>query len=154
MSKFTRKGRARVYFVATLGSASAPDISSEIGSAVNITPVLAEMDGWTAEASRIPTPNMADALTPQIAGELTLGSPTLTIYEDDASNTVPAALARDTVGYIVIAPQNAPSAGGISEVYPVISAGVNRQYTVANEAAKLSVGFALTGAPTIGAFVA
>lgn len=148
MARFTRKGKSKLWFVPTLTSTTSPSIT-EIQAGTEITGQVSDMSGWTFESTRIPTPNMADVFTPQIAGEDQVGTPTVTIYDDDSGaggGTIRTALAKDAAGYLVHAPYGL-TATKKCRVYPIQSSGPNDEITVANEPARFVVGFAITSPP-------
>lgn len=145
MSRFFRRGLSLVDFVPTVANKAAPT-ALEIAAGEALTPQIAEINGFEFSNSPITTPDLATTFTTQIPGEDTTSTSTLVFYDQDDDDTIRAALAKGTEGYIVFRPYGAGT-GKRAEVWPVISTGVNDQWTTGNEAAKFAAAFAITAEP-------
>ena len=153
MSRFMRKGKSKVFFVPTIASLAAPT-AVEVNAGTELSGQIAEINGFTFANSPIDTPDLGSSLVTKIMGEDTLEDSNMVFYEDDTSTTIPTALAKGTVGYIVIFYKGtagaSPAAADKCEVWPVTVSSQSRMYTVDNEAAKYRVSFANTAAPVAG----
>jgi len=151
MARFMRKGTTKVFFVPSIANLSAPS-ASEVNAGTSLTPQLAEINGFSFENSPIETPDMSSAFVSKIPGEDSVGDSNMTFYEDKTTNPIATALAKGTVGNIVIfyagtAGAN-PAAADKAQVWPVIVASNAKRYTVANEPAQYMVVFTNTAGPT------
>lgn len=157
MSRFMRKGKTKLYWVPTIANTSAPT-AAEVNAGTNMTPQIAEINGFTFTNNPIDTPDMATAFVSKIPGEDTVDSSNIMFYEDDTTNPIQTALAKGNSGYVVIFYKGtagaSPAAADKAEVWPAQIASNARQYTAANEAAKYNVVFTLTAQPTINATLA
>lgn len=151
MSEFFRRGLSEIHFVPTVSSLAAPS-RAEVTAGTDLTPGVAEINGFNFSNSPIMTPKLSTTFTTQIPGEDTTDTSTLTFYDDDADDDMRAALVKGTEGFLVFFPYG-DDPGTRAEVWPAISTGVNDQWTMSNEAAKFQASFAITDAPEQDAVV-
>lgn len=156
MARFMRKGKTKIFWVLTISVLTAPT-AAEVNAGVRIDAQLAEINGFTFTNTPIDTPDMATAFVSKIPGEDTVGDSNMSFYEDTASNPISTALAKGTVGNVVIfyvgTAGATPAAADKAEVWPVIVASNAKQYTTGNEAAKYMVVFTNTAGPTAATLV-
>lgn len=154
MARFMRKGRTKIWFVETLAIPESPTVE-EVTMGTNLTPQIAEINGFTFSNSPIQTPDMDTKFVSQIPGEDTTEDSSMVFYEDESSNPIKAALPKDKTGYIVIFPsgygtgQTTPQPGNNVEVWPVTVSSSARQYSAGNDAAQYEISFACTQEPHI-----
>lgn len=150
MARFMRKGITKVYFVPTIATPTAPT-AAEITAGTSLTGQIAEINGFTFTNSPIDVPDMSSAFVKKIPGEDSVEDSNMSFYEDKTSNPIRTALAKGTVGYIVIFPAGTaaanPAVADKAEVWGCIIASSSRQYTAGNEAAQYRVVFTLTDPP-------
>ncbi len=154
MSRFMRKGTTELYFVPTVATPTAMTVA-EVGAGTDLTPEIAEINGYEFTNQPINVPDMGSAFVSKIPGEDTVESSNIVFYEDDTSNPIKSALAKGTVGYVAIfhaglATKSTPAIGDAYELWPCIVASNARRYTAGNEAAQYNVVFTLTDPPTEG----
>jgi hypothetical protein len=151
MPRFMRKGVTKFYWVPTIASPTLIPTSAEVIAGTNLTPQLAEVNGFNFANSPINTPDMSSAFVGKIPGEDTTDNSDITFYEDKVTNPIKTAQAKGNVGYVVIfyagTAGASPAAGDKVDVWPAIVASNSRMYTADNEAAKYRVVYALTAAP-------
>lgn len=145
MARFFRRGVSEVHFLPAVADTDAPT-RAEIDAGTPLGVDVAEISGFQLSNDPIPTPDLDTDFTSQISGEDTVESSTLTFYDQDDSETIRTALAKGTTGFIMLMPYG-DDATKRGEVWPVKTTGVNDEYTVANEAARFVVGFAVTAVP-------
>lgn len=143
MARFFRRGTTKVNFE----TASATPTIVQINAGVALSGSIADMTGWDFQNTPITTPDLATTFDSQIGGPDTVGTPTITFYDDNASATIRTALAKGNSGFLVRAPYGI--AAGRGEVFPVTVTALNDAYTMGNEAAKFVVGFAITSVPNL-----
>lgn len=157
MSNFIRKGKARAYFVPSIVAKAAPT-AAEITAGTELSLKTAELNDFTYENQPVDVPNLGERFTPKIPGEDTVGNSNIVFYEDDTTNPLRTALAKGVVGYIVIffagTAGATPAAADKCEVWPVVSTGPVRMYSVGNEAAKWRSAFTASATPATDAVVA
>lgn len=150
-TRFMRKGTAKVFFVPTI--ASPPTVTAAaVNAGTNLTPEIAEMNGFTFSNNPIMTPDMDSRFVTQVPGEDTAEASNLVLYElAGGTDTIKAALVKDATGYIVIFPTGiagaTPAAADKAEVWPVTISSNVRRYTAGNEAAQYQANFAVTDQP-------
>lgn len=157
MSRFMRKGTTKLYWVTSISDTSAPT-AAELGSAVDLTPEIAEINGFSFSNSPIDVPDMGTAFVSRIPGEDTVGDSNIMFYERTDTTAIQTALAKDTTGYVVIFPTgiagSSPAAADVCDVWPATVASNSRQYNAGNEAARFEVVFTLTAEPASDSTVA
>ncbi len=156
MARFMRKGKTKVFWVLTIATPASPT-AAEVNGGTNLTPSIAEINGFTFSNNPIDVPDMASAFVSKIMGEDTVEDSSIVFYEDDTTTTIQTALAKGTAGNIVIFYKGTtganPAAADKAEVWACTVASNARLYTTANEAAQFRVGFANTSAPVSATLV-
>lgn len=158
MARYMRKGTTRFYWVVTIGEPISAPSTAEMGAGVRLDPQVSDINGFEFTNSPIDTPDMATAFVGKIPGEDAVADSSIVFYEDETTNPIRVALAKGTVGYVVIFPNGIagadPATGDVCEVWPAIVASSSRQYSAGNEAAKYNVAFTLTSPPVDGVVAA
>jgi len=151
MSEFFRRGLSEIHFCPTVSNLAAPS-RAEVTAGTDLSPAVAALNGFNFKNSPIMTPKLSTTFTTQIPGEDTSDTSTIDFYDDDADDAMRSALVKGTEGFLVFFPYG-DVPGARAEVWPAISTGVSDQWTMANEAAKFQVSFAITDAPEQDAVV-
>lgn len=153
VKKYMRRGKSIFKFVETIAASSMIPTRAELSSGVDLTPGIAEVDGWSQTNNTIETPDMADTFDSKIPGSDAADDSSITFYEDEETNTTETDLAKGTTGYIVILRKGDVPGNQSMDVFPVRIASQSPQYTADNEAAKFVVNFVITSRPLQGAAV-
>lgn len=143
MARKIQRGNVKIKFLPACANVHAPTVT-EIAAGTDITTEVAELDGWTFNATQIDTPDMGTRQTKKIPGPDEAADSSFTIYEDDTTNPLRALLAKDVVGFVVFTGLKAlVTAGSEVDVFPVQVSGNNRLYSAGNEAARFRVQFSI-----------
>ena len=153
MPRFSRKGVTKVLFLETIAATTYIPIRSELTSATKLTKVIAEFEGFNLENQEIDTPDLESTFNSKIPGDDSAADSSLTFYEDDTSSTLEEALAKGTVGFIVVLRKGDVPASKSMDVWPVRVASKSSAITVDNEAAKWTARFSITDTPVLDAAV-
>ena len=162
MAKFIRKGITKIFFVEgeeVFDDMTAPDLSAELDTAVELTCDIAEISGFSYQNNPVEVPDMCTTFTPKIPGEDTADDSEMTFYEDDTANNVWDTLVKGTHGYILFFSTGAGDetdpiiAGDECEIWPVSVAKQTREFTVANDPARYMISFTVTSRPEQNAVV-
>lgn len=149
--RFMRKGITRFYWVPTIADADLIPTAAEVTAGTNLTPQIAEVNGFNFTNNPINTPDMASAFVGKVPGEDTTDNSDITFYEDKVTNPIKTAQAKGNSGYVVIFYAGiagaTPAIGDKADVWPAIVASNSRMYTADNETAKYRVVYALTAQP-------
>lgn len=148
MARYFRRGTSKIRFVPTISDIASPT-SAEITAGTDLTPHIAEIGGFTYANDPIEVPDMASVFTKTIPGEDTADDSTLTLYEDDTTNTVRSSLAKGTSGFIVLSPNGSMAAAAKVEVWPVKVSGNNREWSAGNDPARYVVSFGIIDVPNV-----
>lgn len=147
--RFMRRGVTKVYFVA---GTTSPLLATSVTS-TRIDVDIEAMTGFTFVSQPIDVPDMATTFTSKIAGDDMVDKSNIVLYEDATSATIRTALAKGTVGFVVIFSKglsgSTPAAGDVCDVWPCTIGSNARQYSAGNEAAKYNVEFIPTSPPAI-----
>jgi hypothetical protein len=143
--KFFRKGVSKIKFLPAVADPAAPT-RAEITAGVDVSPQVAAINGFQLSNAPIAVPNLADVFTPQINGEDTVADSSLTFNDDDADTDVREAVAKGTVGRMLLMPYgDVPTKR--CETWEVVSTGVNDEWTTDNAPARFMAGFAVLSVP-------
>jgi hypothetical protein len=148
MAEYFRRGVSAVHFTTVLSSLTSPSIAEIDANGEDLTARLGEMTGWEFANSPIPTPKLSTTFTTTIPGEDTTPNPEMVFYDSDETDDVRTILAKGATGWVVLCPYGY-TATKASRVFPVTVTGANDDWTLGNEAAKFTVGFAVSAAPTL-----
>ena len=159
MARLIEEGNLKLHYVATIVSIAAPT-EAEIEAGTHLTPFLVRgtlnrpAGGSTADAADVDSAYNKTGIG-------TFGAPlTASFYRDDAADTAWDLLARETVGYFVVAPygydgttRSDPDGGEDVEVYPIAISDRSPNPAAENEMQKFSVTAAVTDEPEVDAVV-
>lgn len=133
-----------------------PPTAAQVTAAVDVSPQLNAIDGFTSETEFIDIENLSTRITPKLAGPNNIEGGTLTFNEQKAASgataynhdTIRSGFAQDTAGYIIICPYGTTTGSNV-EVWPVTVGSNSRQYDMGATPAKYMVSFAATGVPAV-----
>lgn len=140
MPKFFRRGISEVHALPAVADLTAPT-ALEIAAGVDLSEAIADFNGFQFANSPIDVPTLKKRATGKIPGEDTVADSSLVLYDDDTSDDIRTAVAKDTTMVLLFAPYGM-GAGKRCETWPAVSTGVNDQWTMGNESARTVVGFA------------
>ena len=151
MGRYFRRGLSKVRFVPTIVDTDAPT-RPELTAGTDLTPQIAEVNGFTFANSPIPTPDLNSTFTSTIPGEDTAEDSGFVFYDDDTATAIRTALEKGTRGYIVLMPYgDTPTKR--AEVWPVEATGVADEWSTGNDPARFNVSFGITSPPTTDAVI-
>lgn len=139
-------GTTRYIWVPTIVATTKIPTRAEINAGTDLSTDLAEVSGWTVSSDLIDTPDINKRFTSRIPGRITAEDSSLTFYEDKVGDDVRALLPRDTAGYVV------RMGGGdvtlsLMDIFPVTVSSLSKNEGTDDEAARLTVEFAITSEP-------
>lgn len=147
-TNYYRRGKTKIWLVPGTTVATT---AVAVGAGTNITKGIAEMNGFSSTNTPIPTPDMDSEFTTSVPGEDTAEDSSLVYYEDDTTNPFQDLMARRSkmVLYIFYGglAGTTPAAGDKCEIWPVMSTGPARTYSVGNDPAQWRCGFNPTAVP-------
>ncbi|MFB7359668.1 phage tail tube protein [Streptomyces gardneri] len=153
MPRFSRKGITKVLFLETIAASTFLPTRAELTGATKLTKEIAEFEGFNLENEEIETPDLESTFNSKIPGNDSAADSSLTFYEDDASSTLEEALAKGTVGFIVVLRKGDVPASKSMDVWPIRVASKSSAITIDNEAAKWTARFSITDTPVLDAAV-
>lgn len=144
MARFFRRGRSAVKFAPSVAGNS--PTRAEITAGLDVTGQVADLAGFNLSNSPIETPDLATTFNSQIKGPDATDTSTLTFYDDDVSSTIRTTMAKDVTGVILLFPYGDISTKRV-EKWPVVSTGVNDEWSLDANAARFVIGYAVTSVP-------
>lgn len=151
VKKYMRRGTSIFKFVDAIADPAMVPDRTELDGGTDLTEAIAAVDGWSQTNNTIETPDMADTFDSKIPGSDAADDSSMTFYEDEETETIETALAKGTVGYVVILRKGDVPASNSMDVFPVRVASQSPEYTADNEAAKFTINFVITSRPLQGA---
>jgi hypothetical protein len=154
---FIENQQEKWVFCTSIASQAAPT-AAELAAGTIITNDIRSVNGFTARSQFVGVPTMQGGFAPKLAGSQQAEDSSLTFAEAStfAGNTIKAALAQGTTGFIVISRYTRGTLVATTkvDVFPVTVAGNNRSRTADNQPAEFVVDFSITAAPSLDATVA
>lgn len=142
--KFFRPGVSKIYICPAVAGSN--PTTPELNAGTDITPDLADVNNISVKSNLVDTPDFASNFTTKVVGADQIGDPELVYWDRDNATTNRTALAKGTVGVLVLMPYGRVS-GKRCELYAVTSAGVNDQWDH-NTPAQFSATLAVTAPPS------
>lgn len=142
--RFFRRGVSAIKFLPSVAGTS--PTRPEITAGTDLTSQVADIEGFQLSNSPIATPDLVSTFDSQINGPDATDDSGLIMYDLSDSAAIRTALAKGTAGFLIFFPYGDVAAKRL-EKWPVVSTGVNDQWTLSAEAARYRVGFAVTAVP-------
>ncbi|MEU5383220.1 hypothetical protein [Kitasatospora cineracea] len=151
--RFMRRGITKIFFLKSIAAVTNIPTRVELtgAGATDLSKQIADIEGWSLENSPIETPDLGNKFATSIPGEDKAASSSLTFYEDLASETVEALLAKDTAGYICILRKGDIPQSKSLDVFPIRVGSRAPSYSTGTEPAKYKVSFSISDLPTLDA---
>lgn len=134
-----------VLLVASISTISAPT-RLELDAGLNVTPEIADVNGWMLTGEAVPTPDLSSLFTGSITGRTSVEDSSITYYADRAGVDIRSLSVVGTDTHVVWM-DGGDVAGRLMDVFPVriLSAGKSR--SVEAQPGRLTVGYSITRAP-------
>ncbi|MFD7867314.1 hypothetical protein [Streptomyces sp. NPDC059783] len=153
MARFQRKGVSKILFVETIADPGYMPTATELSGATDYSRQIAAVDGFSLENQMIETPDMASTFVSKISGDDSAADSSITFYEDATLDDIETELAKGTTGFIVHCRKGKTAGTAGMDVFPVTVSSNSAAITLDNEAAKITVAFAITDRPLLNATV-
>lgn len=145
MPKFWRRGVSKARFAPAVANLAAPT-RAEITAGADLSPSIAEINGWELTNTPIVTPNLADTFDSNIPGPDSVSDSSLVLDDIDTGSPLRTTLAKGNNGFIIWMPYG-DVATRRCEVFPVRSSVVSDNKTLDAVNARFTVGFAIPAQP-------
>lgn len=143
---YTSRGKSKYYWLETISNYHAPT-RAELTAGVDLSPIVADHDGWTVKSSQIDAPNLKTRWTNSIAGEKKADDSSLTCYMSEDGEDARDVMPQDTVGYIVRLP-GGDVPGNRFDVFPVSVSAQSKNLSVdGGDPDTMEFQFAITDEP-------
>jgi len=145
-TRYFNRGITKCYFLPTIANYTSGPTRQELDAGTDLSGEIAEIEGWSVEGETIDTPDLATRYTSTIPGSINAEESSLTFYASSEGDDVRTLLPRDTEGYIVWL-----DGGDVEnrkmDVYPVRVVSQSKARSLDDEAATITVTFAITAEP-------
>ncbi len=144
-TKYFSRGTTAIVFVESISSISAVT-RSEINDGIDLSLEVQSTEGWTINATDIPTPNIGSVFTGSIPGPTSTDECALVTYADIGGQDVRVLMPRGTNGYILMM-WGGDVSGRPMDVFPVRVASIGKSASTEEDAATARVRFSITSEP-------
>ncbi|BBG01556.1 MULTISPECIES: phage tail tube protein [Pseudonocardia] len=143
---YTSRGKSKYYWVETIADYHAPT-RTEIDAGVDLSPIVADHDGWTVQSGQIEAPNLKTRWTNTIPGEKSADDSSLTCYMSEDGDDARDLMEQDTAGFVLRFP-GGDVAGNRYDVFPVIVSAQSKNLSVdGSDPDTMEFQFAITEEP-------
>lgn len=143
-TRYYPPGTRQVYWLPAVTDPAAPT-RAELDAGIDLTGEIASMSGFSVSSATVSVPDLSTRFAPDIPGQITAASSSITFYASEDSDDIRTILPRDQAGFIAVLWEGDQS-GKSMDVYPVTVTSVPKDVTTTN-AGQMSVDFAVTAVP-------
>lgn len=143
-TRFYTVGTTKVLFVPAMADYAAPT-RGELDAGTDLTPEVAEFEGWSTTSEPIETPDMVSRFVSTIPGQITAEESSISFYASRTGQDARQLLPRDTTGFVVWMDAGDVE-GGTMDVYPVTVSSAPKIRSMEN-ATLIQVTFQITSEP-------
>lgn len=143
-TRYYPPGTRQVYWTPDIADKTAPT-RAELDAGIDLTGEIAAMAGFSVSSATVSVPDLSNRFAPDIPGQITAASSSITLYASEDSQDIREILPRDTSGFVVVLWEG-DIAGRSMDVFPVTVISVPKDVTTTN-AGQMTVDFAITSVP-------
>ena len=81
-ARFFARGVSKCYFLTTVADLATGPTRTELDAGQDLTPEIADLDGWLVEGEDIETPDLGTEFTSKIPGPTSVDDSSITFYAD------------------------------------------------------------------------
>lgn len=144
--RYFRRGTSKFIHLATMPGAPLAPTQALLNAGIDLSPDVADWNGFTAETTVIVTPDLGTTFDTTIPGPRSAGNPTLTIYERLAFQTYWDLLVENGSGVIAFLPEG-KGATKPAELWPIRVGSRYRNPNSGAEGATFTSALAITAEP-------
>ncbi|MFI9558875.1 phage tail tube protein [Nonomuraea endophytica] len=120
-------------------------LRAEINASTDISPIVADWDGWDVTSNFVDVPNVNRRFTPKIPGSIEASDSSLTTYLNKAGTDARQLLPRDAAMWVLR--MDAQDVGGrLMDVFPVTVASHSKPFEI-DGSPMVVISFAITDEP-------
>lgn len=143
-TRYYPPGTRQVYWLVDLADTSSPT-RAELDAGIDLTGEIASMSGFSVSSATVSVPDLSTRFAPDIPGQITAASSSITFYASEDSDDIRTVMPRDQAGYIAVLWEG-DVAGRSMDVYPCTVTSVPKDATT-TDAGQMSVDYAITAVP-------
>lgn len=144
-TRYFNPATTKIYWCGSISNKSAPS-RGELNAGTDLSAAVADVNGWMVTSELIDTPDMGSRFVSKIAGRISADNSSITFYSDRAGVDARTIMPRDATGFIVWL-DGGDVAGRKMDVYPCTVSSVGKVRSTGNEAARLTIQYAITSVP-------
>lgn len=138
-------GSSKVYWVPAIANQDAPT-RSELNAGTDLSPDVADFEGFSVSAEEIETPDLSNLFTSKIGGRTSADDSSLTMYASIDGQDVRQLLPLGTQGFIVWM-DGGDVVGHSMDVYPVRVRSTPKQRST-SDASRIQIQFSISKPPS------
>lgn len=143
--RYYARGLTKIYYCLTVTNILSPT-RGEMNAGTNLSPEVAEVNGWNITGGEIETPDLASEFTSKIPGSTSVDESSINLYADDNGADARTILPRGTVGYILML-YGGDIAGSKMDVFPIRVRSVGKPVTLGDDPSTVNIQFSITAKP-------
>lgn len=145
VDRYFPTGTTKWIFCVTVANKSAPT-RVEINNGTDLSPELAEVEGWQVTSELIDVPDINSRFTSKIPGRTSADDSSIKFYADPSGVDARSLFPRDQEGYI-LRMDGGDVAGRKMDVFPIRVSSTSKDMGTGDDGATLTVMFAITAEP-------
>lgn len=145
VDRYFPTGVTKYYWIPTLANPMTPT-RIELNAATDLSPELAEVDGFTVSSDEIDVPDINSRFTGKIPGRISADDSSITFYAAEDGDDVRALLPRGEEGYIGRLGGGDVAASKM-DIFEVTVTSLSKQFGTDDEAARITVQFSIKSEP-------
>lgn len=143
--RYYARGLTKIYYVLTIVTITAPS-RAELNAGTDLSPEVAEVNGWEITSEEIETPDLATSFTSKIPGSLSVSDSSINLYADDNGADARGILPRGTLGNIVML-YGGDVAASKMDVFPIKVRSVGKPISLGDDPSTVNIQFSITRTP-------
>lgn len=152
MARFIRRGTGKILFSPTIANIASVT-RAELTSATDLSPDIAQVNGFMLDGSQVATPDMGSDFDSSIPGIDSAADSSLVFYEDDTTNDVEILLPKGAEGFILLLRKGDIPTSPSLDVFPIKVGSRGSAWSAGNEAAQFTTGMFITSKPALDTII-
>lgn len=144
-NRYFPTGVSKYVYCASVSVKTAPT-RAEINAGTDLSPEIAEVDGWQVTSELIDVPDLNSPFTSKIPGRTSADDSSITFYADPSGSDARTLFPRNTAGFI-LRMDGGDVTGRKMDVFPVRVSSAPKDMGTGDDAATIQVMFAIIAEP-------
>lgn len=151
-ARFIRRGVSKILYVPTVANVNSVT-RAELTAATDLTPFVAEVNGWMLQNNSVATPDLSTTFETSIPGTDQVSDSSLSFYEDLDDETIETLVPAGSNGFIILLRKGDKPGTNSLDCFPTRVASKGSEFTTGNDPARFTVTFTVTSRPGLDGLV-